>query len=570
MKPCRKIVALLCALWMLFSMSGCRDSAVVERMVYDYIRAHQTDEEKITYDDQEGHEADDKLHALETNELSDREQNEDASAPVLAPEETPTTEERAGVPDYAESGVETGAASVELSAASEGVVSGAASTETTEESTADAESVPETGDALSADVSGEHGTTGGTSTRLVVDDYGQEYELPENVNSVAAVDSAALAVLMLGGAARLLAADEALLSNELAQDIFSGLDGVSALWSGDGTEEPLDDAAFDALLSLHPDVCFETSGDASFTDAQVEALAESGIAYVVLPVPEGSGNLCLIAQIIGTVLGDHSDEEDGYDSLALADAYRSYVNETVEAVTDAGGAASYTIYVDDWDETAYYSIAKADGYKGYGVAVLQNAKTASCRAVSGALADANVTNVTSLGAFVRTETVYFTPINYNTTSITVSGVAAARLTPLNLLALAGGGLGAANFQTVIASSARGREALEENLLWSNFGIVHSTDGNFYGSGFLDDNGVIVTTTVTGDYSVLVNPRGLGDWAGGSLESVLETVWAAYAVTGVYSVQQVRDAVLEFYSTFYHYALSDEQIDRILDGDTGET
>ncbi|MCD7934009.1 MAG: hypothetical protein LUF77_01655, partial [Oscillospiraceae bacterium] len=114
MKPCRKIVALLCALWMLFSMSGCRDSAVVERMVYDYIRAHQTDEEKITYDDQEGHEADDKLHALETNELSDREQNEDASAPVLAPEETPATEERAGVPDYAESGVETGAASVEL------------------------------------------------------------------------------------------------------------------------------------------------------------------------------------------------------------------------------------------------------------------------------------------------------------------------------------------------------------------------------------------------------------------------------------------------------------------------
>lgn len=563
MKSIKRIIILLCIAMMLFSMSGCRYSSVVERIIYDYLRANQTDMEKDIYDDQENNELDDVLHDIEKDDESDRENEEEEVAPVYEPEQEPTQEDTAGEANYDDDSKQNNAAAVDPTTINDGEISGGQSVEDTGSSEDDQPLIPEEGSVPNND--GELGTTGGNTTRLVVDDYGRKYEVPQNVDTVAAVDSAAVAVLMLGGVDRLAAANEDLTTDPLATAVFPGLSSVPALWKESGTTEPLSSSELQRLIEIHPDVCLETSGSAAFTNAQVKTLQENGICYVVLPAPSSVANIKMIAQIIGDILGDHTSD-DGYDSVSVAQSYRSWVDQTLSAFVFREDAEStYTLYVDNWDEDAYYTIDQAAKCYGYGAAVINNSRMASCMAVSNFLSGAFITNVTSLGAFSRTETVYFTPIDVTFSSVSVAGSAASRLTPIKLLSL-GNYLGSDHFKTVIAGSNSVKEGLENNELWKSFGTVKSSNGNFTDYGFLDDYGEIVRSTIAGDYTVVVNPKGVGDWACGSVESVLETVWASYALLGTYSKDEVRDTISEFYNTFYRYDLSDKQLDDILAGE----
>lgn len=564
MKSIRKILVLLCAALMFFSMSGCRYSSVVERIIYDYLRANQTDMEKDIYDDQEDNELDDELSDIEKDEESDREDDEEEADPVYEPEQEPTQEDTAGEANYDEDSNQVDTAEVDPTTIDEGEISGGQSVEDTDGAEEDQPSVPDEGSVPNNE--GELGIVGGGTTRLVVDDYGKQYEVPRNVDTVAAVDSAAVAVLMLGGVDCLAATDENLTSDPLATAVFSGLSDVPSLWSESGTTAPLSNSDLQRLIDLHPDVCFETSGSATFTNAQVETLQENGICYVVLPAPSSTANLKIIAQVVGEVLGDHTDH-GGYDSVSIAQSYRTWMDKTLSAfVINEDAESVYTLYVDNWDENAYYAIDQSADCFGYGAAVINNGRMASCTAVSNFLSRAFVTNVTTLGAFTRTETVYFTPIDGTFSSVSVAGTAASRLTPIKLLSL-GNYLGSPQFQTVIAGSNSVKEGIEANELWKSFGTVKSGNGNFSAYGFLDDYGEIVRSTISGEYTVLVNPRGVGDWASGSVESILETVWASYAITGSRSEDEVRDTISEFYSTFYRYDLSDEQLDTILAGES---
>lgn len=563
MKAIKRIIVFLCVALMFFSMSGCRDSSVVERIIYDYLRANQTDMEKNTYDNQEDDELDDILPDIEKNEQSDRENEKEQVDPVYEPDLEPTQEDAAGEANYNDDSDRNDTAQANPTTINEGDLSGGQSAENADNFEDGQTAPPDEGSVPNND--GELGTTGGDTTRLVVDDYGREYEVPENVDTVAAVDSAAVAVLMLGGVDRLAATDKELTSDPLATAVFSGLSDVPSLWSDSGTTEPLSDSALQRLIDIHPDVCFETSGCATFTNAQVETLQENGICYVVLPAPTSVANVKMIAQIIGGVLGDHT-ADGGYNSESIAKNYRSWVDKTLSDADAASGEnAVYTLYVDGWDTEAYYTISQASRRYGYGAAVINNGRMPSCMAVSSFLSTASVTNVTSLGAFTRTETVYFTPIDVTFSSVSVVGSAASRLTPIKLLSL-GNYLGSSSFQTVIVGSNSVKEELENNELWKNFGIVTSSNGNFTDYGFLDDYGEIVRSTISGDYTVVVNPRGIGDWASGSVESVLEAVWASYAIQGGYSEDEVSDIISEFYSTFYRYTLSEKQLDAILAGE----
>lgn len=529
MKAIKQFLALFCIILALFSMSGCRDSAVLERIIYDYLRANQTDMEKSLYDDVENQQPDDMLHDLTKDDRSQRENDLEMSDPVLDPTQNLTADASAG---------------------SEGFTN--------------TENQPDTGDSQGLDPK-EDGSQGAAASeltsRLVVDDYGNRYQVPENVNTVAAIGSAAVAVLMLGGVDCLQATDTALASAPLASAVFPGLSDVPALW--ETGSDTLSDDGLERLLQLHPDLCLETSGSAMLTNGQVEILQENGIGYVVLPAPSSTRNVELMVQAIGKILGDHT-ADGGYDSVRLAEEYCAWVDKTLTAA--GGGAEVYTIYVDRWDAEAYYTIDQASGCYGRGAAVLDNGRMTRCMAVSAFLSAASVTNVTSLASFSRSETIYFTPIDGNYSTVTVTGSAAARLTPNKLLAM-GNYLGSASFQVVIAGSRRVKEGLESCTLWNSFGRVTSSNGNFVDYGFLDDYGEIVRSTIAGPYTVVVNPTGVGDWAGGSVESVLETVWACYALTGRWTQEAVRDTISEFYQTFYRYTLSDTQLDEILAGET---
>lgn len=562
MKLIKKTIVLLCVAMMLFSMSGCRDSSVLERIIYDYLRANQTDMEKNVYDDIRERELDDKLHDLEKEDESDRDNEAEEVDPVQDPNQESSQPESAGDPNYRDNANGADAAQVDPVPSSDAELSGAPSTGDAEGTGA----ADNSGSGTVPDNGGDVGVNGSDSiaTRFVVDTYGKSYEVPQNVDSVAAVDSAALVVLMLGGVDRLAATDEDLTSDPLARDVFPGLSDVPALWTGNGTGTSLSSSALQRLIELHPDVCFETSGSATFSSAQVAALRENGIYYVPLPAPSGVDDLKLITEIIGKVLGDHTSE-GGYDSVSRYRTYCSWVDDTLSNVAKAGGSAAYTIYVDGWDEDAYYTIAQASACYGYGAAVINNGEMESCQAVTDFLGEALVTNVTGLGSFGRTESIYFTPIDFNQVTINVEGAAAGRLTPLKLLSY-GGALGTDHFQTVIVGSQSVKTELENNYLWTSFDYILSADRNFWDYGFLDDSGKIVPTTVHGEYDVIVNPRGIGAWAAGSVESVLETVWASYAIAGGYSESDMRAAVTDFYQTFYNYSLSDKQVEAILAGE----
>lgn len=541
-------------------MSACRDSSVLEQIIYDYLRANQTDIEKNTFDDKENNEKDDKLNDLIRDMESQREYDKTKEDPIFQPEKEPESDEAAGGDaNYSQDSDQSSTAQVTTVKADGGIISGGQSDDG--ESTGE-DSKPNRSNASgSSNSAGESGTTGGTTLRLVVDDYGNQYEVPENVDSVAAVDSAAVSVLMLGGADRLAAADEELTSDALATAVFSGLSDVPALWSGDGTTEPLSDSELQRLIDIHPDVCLETSGSAAFSNAQVEKLRENGIYYVALPAPAGITDLKVIAKTVGRILGDHTSD-GGYNSIQIAEEYQTWVDKTAAAVTAAKGNPTYTLYVDAWDESARYTITQAPEYSGYGAAVINNGYTDSCAAVSGFLKEASVTNVTSLGTFYKAETFYFTPIDGNYSPLSVAGEAASRLTEIKLLSL-GDYLGSDKFRTVIAGDKKVKEGIESNMLWNTYDYILDNRAMRY--GFLSASGAFTRTTIQGDYAVLANPRGIGDWAKGSVESILETVWAAYAITGVCSETEVKDRIAEFYSAFYRYTLSDEQLDDILAG-----
>ncbi len=91
--------------------------------------------------------------------------------------------------------------------------------------------------------------------------------------------------------------------------------------------------------------------------------------------------------------------------------------------------------------------------------------------------------------------------------------------------------------------------------FSSISIIGSTTDNAKGSVFVD-GGVSASDTVR------ANPSGLlGSWTEGSMESVLEAVWLAriysaapansdYSPICSYSTQQLEDAVMGFYETFY--------------------
>ncbi len=76
----------------------------------------------------------------------------------------------------------------------------------------------------------------------------------------------------------------------------------------------------------------------------------------------------------------------------------------------------------------------------------------------------------------------------------------------------------------------------------------------------------VQSTIVGEYEIYVNPYGVGCWADGSAESVLESVWAAQIFHGAYTQEELEQTVREFYSSFYRYDLSAAELAAILSGE----
>jgi hypothetical protein len=124
-------------------------------------------------------------------------------------------------------------------------------------------------------------------------------------------------------------------------------------------------------------------------------------------------------------------------------------------------------------------------------------------------------------------------------------------------------LGDPGFPAVVAADAQIKERLRSDPLWADYGQIVSSSGLTVSHGFLDEDGSIVPTTITGDYDILVNPRGVSGWTGGAPESILEPFWVAAQFYGAYTPDALRLRTRDFYRRFYRHELTEAQLAMIL-------
>lgn len=518
------------------TLCGCRESPVLEQIVYE--QDHEIDPEQDSVDDKNDDEnRDEQLPPQEQTE--DAEKQNDQKQDDAVSGNAQNTADKTYNQRYQDGADPNGESGTDHSDTTNTEGGQSAATEDT------------------ADPSGEGGGNGETPGgdepapseedvgKQVVDYRGVTITVPENVDSVTATGEAASIVEMLGGSGRLLASSESFKSNALAGRAFSDLSDVAAWWDGEGSE-PISSSDFSALLAAAPQVCFEISGQNTFSEDQIAQLTAQGITYVVLPPLTSTANIKSAVTLVGTVLGDRS-ASGGTNAPAIASQYCSWTDNLLGRVNAKKASdKKYTLYISAWDDDAYWEIKNsyASYASGYGMAIASNK---SDSIVGECLTEEGVTNNASDRAYVN-------PLKNNYWLHYVSGSLGREKYGVNATidTSTGTALGSSSaFPAVIVSDASIKEKMQSDLHWTVYGWVQNESTGVEARGFSDGQGNVIPTTIAGEYEILVNPGGLGDWADGSVESPLEAAWIACKFRGIISMDEMRSYVSDFYSTFYH-------------------
>ncbi|MCD8004585.1 MAG: hypothetical protein LUE91_02890 [Oscillospiraceae bacterium] len=589
MKTAKRLTALLLCLALCVSISGCRYSDVLEQIIYNLYKNSDIDpDQNFTPEsnEEDNEDTSDDLVPLEAEEEAERQRDET--------EELSTGEEA-----NSDSGTQL-TYNEDSDAEQSATVGTTAVEEEPEEEEQQGATVDKTDESDGGEGTSGTGTQGtdyeadsdADTNKQVVDSYGEEVEVG-TAASIAAVGGVAVMVMMLGGESALCATNTNLAEDALALEVFPSLSSIPALWEGSGTQA-LSDSEFEQLLEIHPDAVVETTGDTTFTDEQVGVLEENGIQYLVLPRPTSLGNVQTIMTTLGGMMENyHEGAEDAaeeyvswsgslYSSVsAKADALLESLNEDDEDEDDESAVQStsstagiYTLYIDGWDADATYELSNNNyvALSGTGCAYVGNKATNNCRTITSFLSYAGVTNAGSYYG-ISAKTQYFTPLVSSYVAWTIDGSAATGYYSKNQKLLeVGPGLGNEGFTVLIAGDNETKTAIETDRdsgtgLWSVYGEVDNASGSLLvANGFLDNRGNLVASQISGDYEVVVNPCGVTNWATGSAESILESAWAAWRLSGVLTESEVRDYISDFYETFYDYTLTSAQIDAILEGE----
>ncbi|MCD7861247.1 MAG: hypothetical protein LUG25_05020 [Oscillospiraceae bacterium] len=428
--------------------------------------------------------------------------------------------------------------------------------------------------------------SGAAVYKQVVLPDGTYLDVPSGLGSAAATGEAAILVQMLGGSGALVATSADFLENTFAQTVFAdeGAADIPAFWSGDGSA-PLSDEAFARLLALSPGVCFELSGQMTFTESQIAALGEAGIEYVVLPSLASASGIRSAVSVVGTALGDRS-AAGGLDAAAQAEAYLAWhdallsgLAERVDRFTvnsidydNVEGAeirylsgesdaadGRYTLYLSAWDSEVLYRISTVSyvELEEYGLPVTE--KGYCSRPLNYYMSMAGVVNKGAAAlANTRVSRWYVHPIRSVAHIKTVlNGAEGVNFNNTNgsQTKFLTEDLGAETYPAVVVASREIKEALQNCTVWQR------------GTWIDSHNDILkVQSTIVGEYEIYVNPYGVGSWADGSAESVLESVWAAQIFHGAYTQEELEQTVREFYSSFYRYDLSAAEIAAILSGE----
>ena len=548
----KRYMAFLLAVLLCAALGACRESPVLHETIYMSAQ-DEIDEDQNELDSEDEGEEDEQFDNEEKDDAETQRQEENDAG--FNGEEDEASQ-AANVGYSATSGREWEAGSSETDTAQ----NGEGSAESSDSIASQEQNSQNTSPENIADANLETG-------KQVVDGAGRTVTLPQNVETVTAVRWAAQMVEMLGGSGRLAAADSDYTSSALAKAAFSGLGGVKSLWSGNGSDS-ISGSNFAALLELHPDVCFEISGENTFSNAQINQLEEAGIAYVVLPKLTSVANLetalSLMAQILDT------NHTTGKSASAIARSYSSWVNSTIgEVKSKTSGQALSSLYIAGWDSEAQYVLNNTHGVSfptGLGLAYAYSPLKAQF--LTTFMSAANIINESTRIASLYRETdyLYVTPM-FQQFMPTVSGKAAtyydstgktAASKELFVSRAVGGDtyyeLGNSTYPAVIAANAEVKTQIENNFYWQ----VHDLTS----TGYYVAAGMNFYHGVAGEYEIYVLPQGMCDWADGSLESPLAAYWLACKFDGVYTLDEVKSQTQSFYQTFFGVTLSDKQLDQI--------
>ncbi len=367
-----------------------------------------------------------------------------------------------------------------------------------------------------------------------------------------AVGEIATIVEMLGGSGRLVGSSGSFTGSNWVQTTFD-LNGVNTWWDGDGSSAC---ANFDALLATQPDVCFEISGQETFSSDQITRLDEAGIAYVVLPKLSSISNIESAVTIVGQVLGDRSSD-NGTNAESIASDYCTWANNMISTARQSYSTKA-TTYIGRWDDKAYWSIQSTLGrgvfWSGYGVPVGMAYIGAS--PLNECMGYAGVVNSTA-------DNYYVEPLYRQQWDPTITGGdgTAKYRDYVNIIYSneLGVGLGTEAYPAVIVADSSIRDDIY-NAEGGNYYKYHWQPGTmiaYNGTtvyGIYLDDGTFLSTRIQNEkeYQILVNPSGVGSWANGSVESPMEAVWLANKFQGLNV--DMGSIVSDFYSTFYHVSV----------------
>lgn len=438
------------------------------------------------------------------------------------------------------------------------------------------------------------------NSRQVTDSTGKKIDLPENVNKVVAPANAAGIVQMLGGKNILAGSASDFTGDSLVKKVFAdeGISSTVNLWDGDGSKA-MSSANFQKLLTMKPDVCIGVGGEVNFSNAQIQELKKKKIAYITIPSMNTNANIISAVQIIGNLLSDRSKVSGGINAKSLASTYKDYNENLISKVTNKAGGrftwdnidydndlnvnspkkftgrtttkGKYTLYVSEWDNSATYTMSHGGDVllKETGIAVSPHGYSYSPISYYMSAAGA-LNNAARMNDDNKKEKHPVLPVNVNTVENSINGSSLSVYSNLNecFTRILGSGqdvaLGEKDFPAIIVDNSSIKSKINSSdKLWKSHGKTSYGPRTDY--GFIGDNGELVTSYIRGNYDVYVNPYGISSWTSGSQESVLETIWIANNITGVYGDSDVDNEVKNFYKTFYRHDLSSSELSQILGG-----
>lgn len=452
-------------------------------------------------------------------------------------------------------------------------------------------------------------------------DYGDYPEIPKGIEHIAAVGDAAVIVSMLGGESDktpLVFADEEFVNGKQTKKVLAsrGISKVKALWDDDGTEkDSLSSKGLAKLIESDVELCYVMEGDETLTDKQREKLLDANIIVYELPSMASASRILSAVKIVGDTL-----EEGGNDAAGKrAAVYKSFHNGIISSCKkenggitggfnyDKGKKAStkasdlYTLVITDWDESARYSdengflrstqgAAIADlGYEEKPNAYYLSVGGVNNNAAAGYIwrAQSGKTAVAWQFTTSQASLLWKQWSSIDRSKVTYEPAGQGFSTALMWSDDAQAGLGTEEFPAVIVASQEIKGLLEkdakrENGLYHPYPLVSNSKGGtqtVQTVGFVsknlvhacigahDQGSASVLNDGKGDvelYDIHVNPCGLfSSWLDGSVESVLESAWAYKTFRD--EGYDLEEKITEFYSSFYGYDLTGDEIKKILAG-----